>query len=87
MQTGGMLVVTAGGEKVLLSFMQSSPGDHVSNENILEVLGIEAVKSAQDSAGNDAVGASAATSTGEEAGTSAADSGQSDKDKDKGGSA
>ena len=37
---GGMLIVTAGGEKVLLSHKQASPGDHVSNEQILEVLGI-----------------------------------------------
>lgn len=37
---GGMLIVTAGGEKVLLSHKQSSPGDHVSNEQILQVLGI-----------------------------------------------
>lgn len=40
MQTGGMLIVTAGGEKVLLSFKQTSPGHHVANEDILEVLGI-----------------------------------------------
>ena len=37
---GGMLIVTAGGEKVLLSHKQASPGDHVSNEHILEALGI-----------------------------------------------
>ena len=37
---GGMLIVTSGGEKVLLSHKQSSPGDHVSNEQILDVLGI-----------------------------------------------
>lgn len=37
---GGMLIVTAGGEKVLLSYKQASPGDHVSNKQILEVLGI-----------------------------------------------
>lgn len=37
---GGMLIVTAGGEKVLLSHKQASPGDHVSNEQILDVLGI-----------------------------------------------
>ena len=39
---GGLLIVTAGEEKVLLSHKQSSPGDHVSNEQILEVLGITA---------------------------------------------
>ena len=41
MLNGGMLIVTAGGEKVLLSHKQSSPGDHVSNEQILDVLGIK----------------------------------------------
>ena len=40
MQNGGMLIVTAGGEKVLLSFKQTSPGHHVANNDILEVLGI-----------------------------------------------
>lgn len=34
--------MTAGGEKVLLSHKQASPGDHVSNEKILGVLGITA---------------------------------------------
>ena len=42
MLNGGMLIVTTGGEKVLLSHKQSSPGDHVSNEKILDVLGITA---------------------------------------------
>lgn len=42
MLNGGMLIVTAGGDKVLLSHKQASPGDHVSNEQILEVLGITA---------------------------------------------
>ena len=42
MLNGGMLIVTAGGDKVLLSHKQSSPGDHVSNEQILDVLGITA---------------------------------------------
>lgn len=41
---GGMLIVTAGGEKVLLSYKQASPGDHVSNKQILEVLGIPSDK-------------------------------------------
>lgn len=41
MLNGGMLIVTAGGEKMLLSHKQSSPGDHVSNEQILDVLGIK----------------------------------------------
>ena len=32
--------MTAGGEQLLLSHKQASPGDHVSSEQILEVLGI-----------------------------------------------
>lgn len=40
MQNGGLIVVSAGGEKVLLSFKQKSPGDHVENEVILNALGI-----------------------------------------------
>ncbi|KAK2547923.1 Prostamide/prostaglandin F synthase [Acropora cervicornis] len=50
---GGMLIVTAGGEKVLLSHKQASPGDHVSNEKIFEVLGItaEAKKEETEAAG------------------------------------
>lgn len=48
-----MLIVTAGGEKVLLSHKQASPGDHVSNEKIFEVLGItaEAKKEETEAAG------------------------------------
>lgn len=40
MQNGGLIVVAAGGEKVLLSFKQKSPGDHVENDVILNALGI-----------------------------------------------
>ncbi|EDO33426.1 predicted protein [Nematostella vectensis] len=40
MQTGGMLIVTQGGDKILLSHQQSSPGDHVANATILNALGI-----------------------------------------------
>lgn len=49
-----MLIVTAGGEKVLLSFTQKSPGDHVHNEQILEVLGIpeEAAEKGEDKGGS-----------------------------------
>ena len=42
MLNGGMLIVTKGGEKVLLSHKQSTPGDHVANSDILDVLGIKA---------------------------------------------
>jgi prostamide/prostaglandin F2alpha synthase len=40
LQTGGTLVVTKGGEKVLLDFRQDNPADHVTNAEILRVLGI-----------------------------------------------
>lgn len=46
MQTGGLLIVSAGGEKVLFSHKQKSPGDHVSNDVILEVLGLTSKKKA-----------------------------------------
>lgn len=49
MLNGGMLIVSKGGEKVLLSHKQDSPGDHVSNEKILEVLGITAETKKEDS--------------------------------------
>nr|XP_004657774.1 prostamide/prostaglandin F synthase isoform X2 [Jaculus jaculus] len=42
LQSGGMLVVSKGGEKVLLHFVQKSPGDYVPQENILQSLGISA---------------------------------------------
>lgn len=62
---GGMLIVTAGGEKVLLSFKQTSPGHHVSNEQILEVLGIsgeETKEEGGDEKGSEEAAADAATS-------------------------
>lgn len=40
MQNGGLLIVNAGGDKVLFSHQQQSPGDHVSNDVILETLGL-----------------------------------------------
>jgi len=40
LQTGGTLVVTKGGEQVLLDFRQDNPADHVTNAEILRVLGI-----------------------------------------------
>ncbi|XP_058848921.1 prostamide/prostaglandin F synthase [Acipenser ruthenus] len=42
LQSGGMLIVTKGGEKVLLHFVQDSPGDHVPLETIVQTLGIQA---------------------------------------------
>uniref|UniRef100_A0A2K5EJN8 Prostamide/prostaglandin F synthase n=1 Tax=Aotus nancymaae TaxID=37293 RepID=A0A2K5EJN8_AOTNA len=42
LQSGGLLVVSKGGDKVLLHFVQKSPGDHVPREHILQILGISA---------------------------------------------
>ena len=56
---GGMLIVTAGGDKVLLSHKQSSPGDHVSNEQILEVLGITAADPEKEESGSASEGGAA----------------------------
>uniref|UniRef100_A0A7N9D6R7 Prostamide/prostaglandin F synthase n=1 Tax=Macaca fascicularis TaxID=9541 RepID=A0A7N9D6R7_MACFA len=42
LQSGGLLVVSKGGDKVLLHFVQKSPGDYVPQEHILQVLGISA---------------------------------------------
>lgn len=40
LQSGGMIIVAKGGEKVLLHFSQDSPGDYVPLENIVQALGI-----------------------------------------------
>ncbi|XP_006642007.1 prostamide/prostaglandin F synthase [Lepisosteus oculatus] len=42
LQSGGMLIVGKGGEKVLLHFVQDSPGDYVPLETIVQTLGIKA---------------------------------------------
>lgn len=42
LQSGGMLIVAKGGEKVLLHFIQDSPGDHAPLEDISKALGISA---------------------------------------------
>ncbi|KAM9813821.1 prostamide/prostaglandin F synthase [Neosynchiropus ocellatus] len=42
LQSGGMLIVAKGGEKVLLHFIQDSPGDHVALEDISKALGVSA---------------------------------------------
>ncbi len=39
--TGGTLIVSQEGKKVLLDFKQSSPGDHVELSEVLKALGIE----------------------------------------------
>lgn len=40
LQSGGMLIVDKGGEKVLLHFVQDSPGDLVPLEQISEAVGV-----------------------------------------------
>ncbi|KAM4704261.1 prostamide/prostaglandin F synthase [Rhinophrynus dorsalis] len=42
LQSGGMLIVSKGGEKVILHFVQDSPGDHLPLETIVQALGITA---------------------------------------------
>ncbi|XP_041836914.1 prostamide/prostaglandin F synthase [Melanotaenia boesemani] len=56
LQSGGMLIVAKGGEKVLLHFIQDSPGDLVPLEDISKALGISAtVKEGQRPVCNDDV--------------------------------
>ncbi|CAL8339964.1 unnamed protein product [Merluccius merluccius] len=40
LQSGGMLIVAKGGEKVLLHFVQDSPGDFVPLEDVSKALGV-----------------------------------------------
>ncbi|XP_049590511.1 prostamide/prostaglandin F synthase [Syngnathus scovelli] len=40
LQSGGMLIVAKGGEKILLHFVQDSPGDYVPLEDITKALSI-----------------------------------------------
>uniref|UniRef100_A0A8C5PGM6 Prostamide/prostaglandin F synthase n=1 Tax=Leptobrachium leishanense TaxID=445787 RepID=A0A8C5PGM6_9ANUR len=42
LQSGGILIVSKGGDKVLLHFIQDSPGDHLPLETIAKTLGITA---------------------------------------------
>lgn len=42
LQSGGMLIVAKGGEKVLLHFIQDSPGDYIPLDDISQALGISA---------------------------------------------
>ncbi|XP_073324497.1 prostamide/prostaglandin F synthase [Pagrus major] len=56
LQSGGMLIVAKGGEKVLLHFIQDSPGDHLPLEDISKALGVSAeVKAGQRPVCNDDV--------------------------------
>ena len=41
LQNGGLLIVTKGGEQVLLNHREEAPGDHVANAAILEALGLK----------------------------------------------
>ncbi|KAG8505472.1 Prostamide/prostaglandin F synthase [Galemys pyrenaicus] len=51
LQSGGLLVVAKGGDRVLLHFVQKSPGDYVSQESILQALGISAEAHASEPPG------------------------------------
>ncbi|XP_015234615.1 PREDICTED: prostamide/prostaglandin F synthase [Cyprinodon variegatus] len=56
LQSGGMIIVSKGGEKVLLHFIQDSPGDFVPLEDITKALGISAtVEAGQKPVCNDDV--------------------------------
>ncbi|XP_017264115.1 prostamide/prostaglandin F synthase [Kryptolebias marmoratus] len=56
LQSGGLLIVAKGGEKVLLHFIQDSPGDFVPLEDISKALGMSAtVKAGQKPVCNDDV--------------------------------
>ncbi|XP_040182383.1 prostamide/prostaglandin F synthase [Rana temporaria] len=56
LQSGGMLVVSKGGEKALLHFVQDSPGDFVPLDSLVTALGITAdVTSSQRPECNDEV--------------------------------
>ena len=41
LQNGGLLIITKGGERVLLNHREETPGDHVANGVILETLGLK----------------------------------------------
>ena len=47
LQNGGMLIVSKDGTRVLMNHREEVPGDHVTNEEILRVLGITEVKPAE----------------------------------------
>ncbi|XP_028262010.1 prostamide/prostaglandin F synthase [Parambassis ranga] len=56
LQSGGMLIVAKGGEKVLLHFIQDSPGDLVPLEDITKALSISSTaKASQKPVCNDDV--------------------------------
>jgi len=49
-QNGGSIIVSKGGEKVLLNFVQENPSDHVPLADVLSALGIEGNASEKDGA-------------------------------------
>uniref|UniRef100_UPI0037E78CAA prostamide/prostaglandin F synthase n=1 Tax=Semicossyphus pulcher TaxID=241346 RepID=UPI0037E78CAA len=56
LQSGGMIIVAKGGEKVLMHFIQDSPGDHVPLGEISKALGVSAnVQAAERPVCNDDV--------------------------------
>ncbi|XP_058530399.1 prostamide/prostaglandin F synthase [Ochotona princeps] len=48
LQSGGLLVVSKGGDQVLLHFVQKSPGDYLPRESILQALGLPAELSSSE---------------------------------------
>jgi prostamide/prostaglandin F2alpha synthase len=51
LQNGGLLIVTKGGEQVLLNHREETPGDHVANAVILEALGLKQENASKSPAG------------------------------------
>lgn len=44
LQNGGVLIVSKAGTRLLLNHREQLPGDHVTNDEVLKVLGITEVK-------------------------------------------
>ncbi|XP_040843579.1 prostamide/prostaglandin F synthase [Ochotona curzoniae] len=42
LQSGGLVIVSKGGDQVLLHFVQKSPGDYLPRESVLQALGLSA---------------------------------------------
>ncbi|XP_030838556.1 prostamide/prostaglandin F synthase-like [Strongylocentrotus purpuratus] len=41
LQIGGTLIISKGGEKVLVDFKQEAPGDHIPLQTVLDAFGIK----------------------------------------------
>ncbi|XP_037030558.1 prostamide/prostaglandin F synthase-like isoform X2 [Bradysia coprophila] len=52
LQTGGTLIVSDGGTKILMDYRQTNPADHAENSEILKALGIAEVQAGDDAATN-----------------------------------